>query len=78
MAGCYYAFVTVTWIDQIKYTILLPFFEEIYILSFPIIDEVLRSVVVLTVWPANTYAEHESITQQKALKFNSLVRVELK
>ena len=45
------------------------FFEQIYILSLPIIYEFLWSVVVLTVLPVQTYAEDE---------FNIYPSVELK
>ena len=44
------------------------FFEEIKILSLPIMDEFLWSVVVSTVSPVALYAEDELKLRQKALK----------
>ena len=44
------------------------FFEEIYILSLPIINEFLWSVVVSTVSPVELCAEDELKIRQKALK----------
>ena len=44
------------------------FFEEIYILSLPIMDEFLWSVVVLTVLPVTQYAEDELKIRHKARK----------
>ena len=44
------------------------FFEQIYILSLPIIYEFLWSVVVSTVSPVKLHGEDELKIQQKALK----------
>ena len=51
------------------------FFEEIYILSLPIIDEFLWSVVVSTVTPMALYAEDELKIRQKALKSRENTRI---
>ena len=68
MAGCYcfcYCYLAAS--NKINFISPL-FFEEIYILSLPIIDEFLWSVVVLTVLPVVLYAEEELKILQKALK----------
>ena len=61
---------TVIWIHQInkKNCIFSLFFEEIYILSLPIIDEFLWSVVVSTVSPVTQKAEDEFKNRHKARK----------
>ena len=63
----FFCYFTVIWIHQInkKNCIFSLFFEEIYILSLPIIDEFLWSVVVSTV---TQKAEDEFKNRHKARK----------
>ena len=66
----FFNYFTVIWIHQInkKNCIFSLFFEEIYILSLPIIDKFLWSVVVLTVSPVTQKAEDEFKNRHKAQK----------
>ena len=79
LAGCYWCFYYCYYFfllfyyyldssNKFKNCIFSLFFEEIYILSLPIIDEFLWSVVVSTVSPVTQYAEDELKNRHKAGK----------
>ena len=51
------------------------FFEEIYILSFPIIHKFVWLVVVLTLLPVKLYAEDELLMQQKSIEVSQEYRI---